>query len=104
MTSSFPLKRFGSVHSKEAKSYGPGAFAWADSTTPRLIFLYPQENKYGYNVGSIAVNDSLYHEPLWTWDGNLDNPSIDPDIQILYGQSKVLWFGRIRNGVLETIE
>lgn len=117
MSQYFPMKRFpdlvdgkGGVFDFEAKQYGVGAFSWLvhDDGVRHIVFRHPDKvwrNSAGepIGVGSIPVD-----EGRWTWDGNLDQPTISPSIMFKTSHPEQegwqeTFHGFVRGGVLEVL-
>ena len=107
----YPLRRFLVVKGEgdeEAQAYGPGAYCW---TAPRegvqlLQFLTPTR----YYMSEKWVEEHAQVEPFdhWTWNGDLDNPSLSPSILIKTRDGvslawREVFHGYIRNGYLEVL-
>ena len=94
MSVNYPLKRFPDaedpashtpLYTEEAKEHGAGAFCWMFNNDVRyLVYRHPDvffNTTCGTSVHSVPV-EHVEYGPHWDWDGNEDNPTLNPSISI----------------------
>lgn len=66
-----------------------------------LMFVCPgcMAANFGSGLHMLAVNTDKY-SPSWTWDGNLDAPTLSPSI-LTRGANDLVCHSFLRNGVFE---
>ena len=112
----YPLKRFNAVYGngdEDAQAYGPGAFCWTwppDGSPRQIEFLtprkwYPGGDDARWIPESVPVQEGAGVQGVWGWDGDWDNPRVNPSILCKQpdgnGGWREVFHGFIRNGQLE---
>ena len=73
----------------------PGDFCWNDETNPEVILIeVPSVGMCRLQV----VKGDAPRAPVWGWDGNLEQPTLTPSIDIKSGTGA--WHGYLQNGKL----
>lgn len=88
----------------------PGAFYWSEETwggnTWRVLWIHlpydPPERSHAWS--SLRVyreGEPVPPAPAWQWDGNEDQPTLNPSISTMRIPGKVAWHGYLKAGKLE---
>lgn len=82
------------------KDVAPGAACWVDGRNPEgLVKNVALRFACPCGCGTIGcLPIPPFHEGGWTWDGNVEQPTMSPSVQML---SPCRWHGYLKKGVWE---